>query len=247
MTDIHAHILPGIDDGAESIEDSAAMASLALESGVCSVIATPHCDIPGDDRADPSLLRRGVRNLQTELAAKGIPLKVYAGMEIFGTPYTAERLKNGLLMTLADSRYPLIEFPLKDYGTEATRILDSVLKSGFTPIVAHPERYRYVQNEPKLLNLWTDMGCIMQMNRGSVLGRFGARTQALAEGMLERGFVGLIASDAHSSSARTTWMRDVWELLCRARSTEYAELLLRERPESIIEDKRIDIDDPEWF
>lgn len=247
MIDIHTHLLAGVDDGSESLEESVAMAELAVRSGVSAVIVTPHYDVPEDPVIPLARLRTQFLDLRSQMALRGIPLKIYSGMEIFGTEETAERLHNGNLMTLAGSRYPLIEFPFSNFGREATRILQSVCNLGLTPIVAHPERYRYTQTDPELLNLWFDMGCLFQINRGSLLGRFGRESSELADSMLERRFAGFIASDAHGEEFRTPWLKDIREAISREYSPDYARLLLHDLPEHVLEDREIIPDEPDWF
>jgi protein-tyrosine phosphatase len=168
-------------------------------------------------------------------------------MEIFGTMHTAQRLRSGMCCPLAASHYPLIEFPFSDFADEATEILDSVLRLGLRPIVAHPERYRYIQLHPQLLNLWTDMGCLLQVNRGSLLGRFGEREEALGHALIERGFAAFVASDAHSPVVRTTWMRDVQALLTEEYSEETAHALLEENPMRVLRNQEIELPEPDWF
>lgn len=248
MIDIHSHILPNLDDGAQDWNDALTMAELSVESGVTVLVATPHCGLP--DQSTSGLLRR----VQTQLNAfrsalnqTGLPLDVREGMEIFGTENTARLLDMGLLTTLNGSRYPLIEFPFRDYARSATRVLNDVLSLGYIPVVAHPERYLYVQRDPALLNLWTDMGCLFQMNRGSLLGRFGHSTEDLAWSMLDRGFVCAIASDAHSPQSRTTWMKDVRELLREEYSEKTAQLLLEVHPHRLLQDETIHVPEPDWF
>lgn len=135
MIDLHCHILPELDDGSQSLEESLAMARMAVNSGVRAMAATPHCM---GERAEEvygtwSLLRQA-------LEETGVPLKLYPGMEIFGTPDTARLLREGKLFTLNGSRYPLIEFAFQSSGEEETLILRSVCRAGFRPLVAHPER-----------------------------------------------------------------------------------------------------------
>ena len=185
--------------------------------------------------------------ISAALAEERVPLRLYAGMEIFGMPDTADKLRDGRLCTLASSRYPLIEFPFHDYGLEATELLGRVLDLGLRPIVAHPERYRYAQEEPRLLNLWADMGCLLQVNRGSLLGRFGPRAEALGSSLVARGFAAFVASDAHTSVVRTPWMRDVQELLRREYSHRSARLLLEENAERVLRNETIEMDEPDWF
>ena len=251
MIDIHAHILPGVDDGSPSLESSLEMAALAVESGVHTVIATPHCNLPDElsdtGGLDAAGVRRHIDALRRELSREGIALRLCPGMEIFGTMQTAQRLRAGTLCTLAGSRYPLIEFPFTDYAEEATEILESVLHLGLRPIVAHPERYRYTQRQPQLLNLWMDMGCLLQVNRGSLLGRFGEREEELSHALVGRGFAAFVASDAHSSVVRTPWMRDVWELLSREYSPETAHALLEGNPARVLQNQEINIPEPDWF
>lgn len=248
MIDIHAHILPGVDDGSPSLASSLEMARLALESGVDAMIATPHCNLPkGDEMLWADALARRTEELSAALAEERVPLRLYAGMEIFGMPDTADKLRDGRLCTLASSRYPLIEFPFHDYGLEATELLGRVLDLGLRPIVAHPERYRYAQEEPRLLNLWADMGCLLQVNRGSLLGRFGPRAEALGSSLVARGFAAFVASDAHTSVVRTPWMRDVQELLRREYSHRSARLLLEENAERVLRNETIEMDEPDWF
>ena len=122
-----------------------------------------------------------------------------------------------------------------------------MLDLGLRPIVAHPERYRYAQEEPRLLNLWADMGCLLQVNRGSLLGRFGPRAEALGSSLVARGFAAFVASDAHTSVVRTPWMRDVQELLRREYSHRSARLLLEENAERVLRNETIEMDEPDWF
>ena len=251
MIDIHAHILPGVDDGSPSLESSLEMAVLAVESGVHTLIATPHCNLPDEldntGGLDTAGVRRHVDELSRALSREGIVLRLYPGMEIFGTLQTAQRLREGKLCTLSGSRYPLIEFPFIDYAEEATEILESVLRLGLRPIVAHPERYRYTQSQPQLLNLWVDMGCLLQVNRGSLLGRFGEREEELSHALVGRGFAAFVASDAHTPVVRTTWMRDVWEMLAQEYSEQTAHALLEGNPARVLHNQEINIPEPDWF
>ncbi len=242
MFDLHSHILPGLDDGSQSLDESLEMARMAAESGVRAVVATPHC--LGDRARD---VARAFILLRDALEETKIPLTLYPGMEIFGSTNTAELLKNNRLFTLNGSRYPLIEFAFRTDGEEETAVLRQVIDAGYTPVVAHPERYIYVQQDPELMNIWKEMGCLFQINRGSLLGRFGRREQAMAYALVDRGFATVVASDAHSPRMRTPWMRDVRELLREEFSFEAAEYLLDINPMSIVKNEDIHAADPVWF
>lgn len=242
MIDLHCHILPELDDGSRSLSESLDMARLAVESGVTHIAATPHCT---DDRTRE--VRGAVRLLREALQETRIPLKIYMGMEIFGTEDTAGLLREGRLFTLNNSRYPLIEFSFKTSGAQETRILQSVIRAGYQPLVAHPERYAYIQEDPDMVNRWKRMGCLFQINRGSLMGRFGPAAQQTARALVERGFATAVASDAHSPALRTPWMKDVWTLLGKEVSPLAAQYLLVRNPRSILRNEQLPPAEPEWF
>lgn len=242
MIDLHSHILPELDDGSQSLEESLAMARMAVQSGVKVMAATPHCI---DDRAEQvyaawRLLREALRDTE-------IPLKLYLGMEIFGTADTVRLLRAGRLFPLNGSQYPLIEFSFRSTGEEETQILYQVLRAGYRPLVAHPERYGYVRENPELINLWTKMGCLLQINRGSLLGRFGPGAQRMAAELVERGFVTAVATDAHSPRVRTPWMKDIQTLLSQEYSPQLARKLLLQNPQHILRNEPLPPSEPEWF
>lgn len=242
MIDLHSHILPEQDDGAQSLRDSVEMARMAVESGVTVMVATPHCISDRTREVYGAWLL-----LREALEENGIPLKLLLGMEIFGTQDTARMIEEGKLFTLNGTQYPLIEFPFRTDGSEETRILQSVCKLGYRPVVAHPERYLCVQNTPGILNRWHRMGCLFQVNRGSLLGRFGHLARETAMEMVERGFVTAVASDAHGTRMRTPWMADVKQLLAESVSARCARDLLLENPRKILKNEQIHPAEPEWF
>lgn len=242
MIDLHSHILPELDDGSQSLEESLAMARMAVQSGVTVMVATPHCM---DDRAQQvyaawRLLREALRDTE-------VPLKLYLGMEIFGTPDTVRLLRSGRLFPLNGTQYPLIEFSFRSTGEEETQILRQILQAGYRPLVAHPERYGYVQENPELVNLWTKMGCLLQVNRGSLLGRFGSGAQRMAVELVDRGFVTAVATDAHSPRIRTPWMKDIQALLSQEFSPQLAHALLVRNPQRILKNEPLLPVEPEWF
>lgn len=242
MIDLHSHILPELDDGARDLDEALQMARLAVDSGISHMVATPHC-VDGGAAA----IRENLHFFRQVLREGGIPLKIYSGMEIFATADTAQMLKEGLLLTLNRSRYPLVEFNFESDGVAQTEILRSLRQAGFYPLIAHPERYLYVQREPQLLNEWLRMGCLLQINKGSLTGRFGPTARELAFALAQRRFVSVVASDAHGAHQRTPWMYDAWDLLARYVSPIAAEQLLLENPRRIINDEPVVPMQPEWF
>lgn len=242
MIDLHCHILPELDDGARDLDETLRMARMAAESGISHLVATPHCTEGGARTVweSVSFLRQALQEMR-------LPLKVYTGMEIYGTRDTARLLAEGRLLTLNRSRYPLVEFDFESDGIGETRILQSILQAGFRPVVAHPERYLYIQREPQILNEWVNMGCLLQINKGSLTGRFGPVCQELGMALVDRKFAAVVASDAHSAVSRTPWMYDAWDLLARQFSPIAAEHLLLEIPKKILNNESIMGSKPEWF
>ena len=242
MIDLHCHILPELDDGSKSIYESLDMARLAAESGVVGIVATPHCY---DDRT--AEVRKAFYLLRDAIKEAEIPVQLFLGMEIFGTWNTARLLSEHKLFTVNGTKYPLVEFDFTADGEDTIMILRDLVKSKFKPIVAHPERYEFVRDNPEILNVWKDMGCLLQINRGSLLGRFGNRSLQLAFALVERGFADVVASDAHTASVRTPWMKDVKELLESEFSAKTAEKLLVRNPLCILKNEDIPKAEPIWF
>ncbi len=248
MIDIHAHILPGIDDGAPNVGAALEMAAMAVESGVTTLVATPHCmDFADRKNFWDNQLITEISAFRTLLAKEKIPLEILPGMEIFGTSNVPQLIRNGKMIGLNHSDYLLIEFAFYNYASQATEILEQLVAMGKRPVVAHPERYKYVQEDPSILNMWTEMGCLMQINKGSLLGSFGPVEQRLAFELVARGFAITVASDAHSPVRRTTWMKDVRRLLKEEFSSSTAKKLLDTNPMKIIKNEIIRWDEPHWF
>jgi protein-tyrosine phosphatase len=242
MIDLHSHILPRLDDGSNSMEESLKMAQLAVESGVREMVATPHC---AQGRARE--VYSGWLLLREVLEDEGIPLRVYPGMEILGTADTARLLQEGQLFTINGSRYPLVEFLFQATEREITDILESISRAGFLPLIAHPERYECVQQDPGCINAWKKLGCLFQVNRGSLLGRFGSDAQDMAFSLVDRGFATVVASDAHSSKMRTPWLRDVYGFLSEEFSPVAARYLLLRNPKTILRNEDLPSVEPAWF
>lgn len=233
IADIHCHILPQWDDGSQSLEQSLDMARMAVESGVTVMAATPHC-IHGGGK---DILDRH-RFLCEALAECEIPLRLMSGMEILGTEDTAGLLQSGELLTLNGTRYPLIEFSFSSDSWEIAQILQGVVRAGFCPVVAHPERYDCVRDEPRCVRPWLEMGCLLQINRGSLLGRFGMRAQDAGLYLIEQGFATAVASDAHGVGSRTPWMADVFSFLSEEFSPNTARMLLHTNPMYILQNEQ---------
>ena len=236
MIDIHTHILPGIDDGADSLDEAYEMALMAVRSGVKVVIATPHSNQRIDfGEAERRQQERVFRELKQVLIQENVPLRLYHGMEIWSSIDMVEKIKSGKLITLNKTPYVLIEFAFDEEPWWIEAILEELKGAGLIPIIAHPERYYCVQDEPELLYEWRGRGALAQMNKGSILGRFGREIERTAEILLRKHLFTCIASDAHHAHIRTTDMRELQYYLQNHYSLMEQDRLLRQNPLSILQ------------
>ncbi len=235
MIDIHAHILPGVDDGAPDMETALEMAAMAADSGVKYLVATPHCNIPGMYRNyyDENLVKHFLR-FQQEVKKAEIPLQVFAGMEIYATKELPALLRKNKVLGLNGTNYLLMEFDFDEDPFFCHSILKKCKENGYLPIIAHPERYYFVQRHPEIAFEWYEDGYFLQVNKGSIQGRFGRTASGVARFLLENRAVCCVASDAHSSWSRTTHMREIQEYLQEIYGVDYAEKLLLENPLKIL-------------
>lgn len=238
MVDIHTHIIPGVDDGSQDIATSILMAEMAVDSGVSTIIATPHCNQRGafKNHVSDSLLRR-MESFRNEIAKENIKLDIAFGMEIYCTPDVPSLLREKKLLSLNGSRYVLVEFNFGMDTQRMERMLYSIMDSGYVPIIAHPERYYELQGQLELVADWMNEGMGIQINKGSVFGHFGRDAREFSYAMLRYGLVTCIASDAHGSDSRTTDMTDIYDFLMDEFSVVEAERLMTENPTRILNNK----------
>lgn len=237
MIDLHCHILPGVDDGSESLEESVEMARMAAVSGVTALAATPHFE--GTEASLPRLavFRRRLDTLRAALAEAGIPLTLHGGAEILCLPETADLAAMHRLPTYQGTGYILTEFFFDERFSYMDTMLTRLAAHGYRPVVAHPERYMAVQREPERLARWVERGWLLQVNKGSILGAFGGKAEDTAHALLALGFVHALASDAHSCTARTPHMGQLHHWVQTHCEEPCGHILLTENPRRILEGK----------
>ena len=240
MIDLHTHVLPGVDDGSRSMKESLELLTMAADSGVEILVATPHCNIPDvfDNYVSPEL-EDLFRKLDEARKNAGIPIRLLRGMEIFATPELPQLLRDRRVWTLNGTKYFLMEFAFDEDPDYCSRILRRCRELGFWPIVAHPERYYFLQEDLQLAFEWCVEGYGLQLNKGSLLGRFGSAPQRTAELLLQHGLAACVASDAHNPKRRSTNMLDVRGLLLEEYGEAYMRLLLEENPKRILDGRAL--------
>ena len=240
MIDIHSHVLPGLDDGSKDMYETVEMLTMAAESGVTDMIATPHCNIQGTfENYYNNHYIQTFREVQKAINELEIPIRLYPGAEVFVTEDLPELMSGGKILTLNGGHYMLLEFAFDDTLEFANDMLEKVSAMGIRPVIAHPERYVFLQQRSRTAYEWCEKGYVLQCNKGSFTGRFGKRCAVVAYEMLGQNLVSVIASDAHSSSRRTPVLMDTYEELLGGFATDYLDILFEENPRRILQDKPV--------
>ena len=233
LCDLHTHILPGVDDGAPTMEYALEMLQNAQASDVSLLAVTPHCNTPvGNGWSSPQELQE--RFLQLQQAAKDIPVQLVLGAEVRVTEELPKLLKEGKIPTLNGSRYLLTEFSRRTHPADFARGLQGILDCGYVPLIAHPERYLAVCDRPETVVQWLDMGCHLQLTGESVLGLYGRTVQRAAGFLLRNDLVACVASDAHGLHSRSNFLLEVYDHLAVHYSKAYAGCLMAENPARIL-------------
>lgn len=236
-TDLHCHILPGIDDGAKTMAQSLAMARLAVEDDIHCIVVTPH-HLNGvyDNPAERVL--SSMAALQAELQANDIDLELRPGAELHLVPELPKQLASGQALTVANrGRAVLVELPVHTIPMGSDLILEQILAQGLTPIIAHPERNSQLRQEPDRLAEWVEFGCLAQITGQSCTGQFGPQVRETARLMLQRGLIHIVASDAHRDQRRIPELSSSHDQVANWIGEEAAELVAVEWPRQLADGK----------
>ena len=236
MIDLHCHILPGIDDGASDLSVSLAMAKAMAGQGITTVACTPHI-LPGLYHNSGPAIRLAVEQLQGTLDQEGIALELVSGADVHMTPDFIAGLRSGRLLTIADSRYVLVEPPHHTAPPQLEDFFFNLVVAGYVPILTHPERLSWVPSRYEVIKRLVQTGVWMQITAGSFAGAFGRNALYWAERMLDEGCVHLIATDAHDAQRRPPDLAAGRELVAKRVGPEEAQRLVLTRPMGILKDE----------
>ncbi|WP_087974153.1 tyrosine-protein phosphatase [Oceanobacillus rekensis] len=201
MIDIHSHILPGIDDGAKTEEDSIEMAKAAVAQGITAIIATPHHK-NGKYENDRNSIVNHVAILNKLFNNENIPLEVLPGQETRINGEMIEDIQNESLLSLNHSKYIFVEFPSGQVPRFATQMLFDIQVAGYTPIIVHPERNQELIEHPSKLYEFVKKGALTQITAASLIGKFGKNIQKFTDQLVAANLTHFIASDAHNTTTR---------------------------------------------
>ena len=238
MIDLHTHILPELDDGAGSMEESIQMVREAASNEVRTIVASPHLLFGSYDNT-PEVINLKVEELKGVILREKIEMEILPGQEVYLIPDLLPRLKEGKVTTINNNgRYLLLELPMMDIPLYLDRVIFDLATNGIIPIIAHPERNLRVMEDPGLLSgLVKNQGILVQLNAGSLIGRYGKRVKETAGLFVKEGLAHILASDYHSSKDEYPLRRAV-EQVAKLANNEIAQALVTTFPLSVIEGKR---------
>lgn len=237
MIDLHCHMLPGIDDGAQDLATALAMAHVAAEDGIEVTACTPHI-YPGLYENSTENIRASVEAFRNAVAEAGIPLELTFGADIQIVPELLMGLRRGTHPTLHGSRYFLFEPPHHTVPVRFAETLFDTLAAGYIPVITHPERLTWLDEDHYdwFLSAAAD-GAWIQLTAGAVTGDFGRRARYWSERMLDDGIVHILATDSHDPEFRPPILSAGRDVAAQWVGAEEAQRLVEDRPRAVLEDQ----------
>jgi protein-tyrosine phosphatase len=273
MIDLHAHILPQLDDGAESLEESIEMCRISYEDGVRTIVATPHI-LPGvykNNRAtilaktrelNEAIAQCGMRNAEcgiqtpyvhpensssnhSELRTPSSEFRILPGADVHFSPNLLQLCENGDIVTVNDEgRYLMVEFDFMNLPYQGEEVLFQLIARGIVPVITHPERNLEIARAPKRYYQMIKMGCLGQVTAMSLTGEFGSEVKRAAEQLLAHRLIHFIASDTHSVHERPPLLSPAVREAEKIVGREEAQKMVTEYPRALLEGRRPDVPEP---
>ena len=243
MIDLHAHILPGVDDGAETLEESIQMCWISHQDGVGTIVATPHI-LPGIYKNDRSSILSKLHELQSAVRLDS-EFRILAGADVHFSSDLVQRFENQEIVTINDNgRALMVEFDYQSIPYHAEEVLFQLITRGIVPIITHPERNLEIARAPKRYFEMIQMGCLGQVTAMSLTGDFGSEVRRAAEKLLSKRLIHVIASDAHSVNGRRPILSAGVKAAEKMVGKEEAIKMVTDYPEAIIKGRRPAVPEP---
>lgn len=236
--DIHAHILPGVDDGSGSMEETVRMLQMANEQQIETIIATPHYAVGAKNLAVEQL--EIIRD-QVQVEAEKINgnMRILLGNELYYSDSILDALKAKEALTLAGSRYVLVEFSTREQYNNMYKGLGSLIRAGYIPIIAHIERYHCLEKKEHLISELIELGCYIQMNSDSLSGGFFDSEAKANRKLVNQGLVHFIGSDCHDLKLRVPSMKSTVDILQKRCDEGLMNKIFHKNPVSVLENTYI--------
>jgi protein-tyrosine phosphatase len=233
VIDLHNHILPALDDGAADIAESMEIARQFVAEGVSAIAATPHLNPTAQMPVDRRMVEQRLALVCGALDREGIPLEVVRGNEVYLVPEVMPLLKRGRVCSLGESSAILVELPFEVRPLYLDDLVFQIQLAGHNLILAHPERYRFVQRDPLSLRPLVDRDVALQVTAPALLGEYGGTARQTAETLLQEGLVALGASDRHHPGPERS-LKLMYDRIATLTDEGLADLILRENPRRVL-------------
>ena len=195
-TDFHSHLIPGIDDGAQNMEESIVLIQGLKEFGFKKIITTPHC-MSDFYKNTPEIINSGLADVKAELKKRGIEIQLEASAEYYLDDDFERKIDDGEVIPFGNN-YILFELPFLSEPPNFSQVVFKLQSMGYRPILAHPERYGFYYNKFETYQDFVDRGIYLQVNLMSLTGHYSPETQKIAEKLIDRGLISFIGSDLHN-------------------------------------------------
>lgn len=236
MVDLHTHILPCVDDGAETPEDAIQMLTSAYKNGTTDICLTPHyltSDMRAVGYSKQQLTERF--NALKRYADQKLPgLNLYFGAETFAASNIQEFIEKDLLIPLGNTNYVLTEFGFDDSARRALDVTKTLISAGYRVVVAHPERYPFFLYDPGSLIPFLDAGVLLQLNASSIMGQSGTNSKEMSLSLIDNGLAAFVASDCNSIFHRSPDLSEAYSFIYSEYTPEHAEALFNTNPMTVL-------------
>ena len=245
MIDLHCHLLPGIDDGPETLEQALELARIAVANGITHSVVTPHIH-PGRWENDAASILQNLETFRAAIANAGIPLQLgFAGEVRLGVE-VLEMVQEGRIPfygKFEGKRVFLLELPHSHVPPGSDKLVRWLLDQGILPMIAHPERNKEIMRRPDKIQPFVELGCLFQLTASSVAGLFGEPAFETARILLERGCVTILASDAHNAEHRPPQLDHGRDTAAEIVGMEIAHAMVTTRPAELVKGQFPDLAD----
>ncbi len=244
MIDFHTHIIPAIDDGVKTIDDTIEVIKEAKKAGFTAIISTSHY-LEGNYEAREEQRKEYIKQIKSKLYEKNSEIEIYLGSEIYISYNMLQLIKEKKASTINNSRYVLFELPRNDNVIYLKQIVNQLLEEQYIPIIAHPERYSYVQKNPNMLLELIEKGVLIQSNYGSFIGKYGKHAKKTVKILLKHNMIHFLGSDVHRPKAIYINISKAIEEIKKIIGSEKFKQITEENPKLVLDDKTIKTDLPQ--
>lgn len=240
VIDLHAHVLPGLDDGPKTWEDALAVWRQAAQDGTDVIVSVAHAndhhfDVPADQ------YRQTMAEARLKIAEARLPLRLISAMEVRLGPDLAQGFLSDRYLPIGDSRYICVELPPNDFPHYTLDVLYQLTLEGLRILMIHPERNRGIRRRPELAERLIRMEVLGVSSAGSLLGQFGPEVESASWQLIEQGLIQSVASDGHSVLKRPLRLSPVMELLTRRYGEDQAQWMMGEVPSLVLQGRPVEL------